>query len=292
MGATVRNILLFWTVILGIVIAIVVGIEKEVSRTAEMHEKLEQEVIGTTKQEDIDKLLREAANAGQLNELPPSVGCAAPPLGSHSNTCSSQSTVTGNDVSPRAQIPKTILDAVDAVLATFPKSQMAFNTPPPIDIDGPSKEIEVRIDPKQSAAAIAKSLTVPGAVHVHEVQISNRMRAVLSGDTDGLKITALSPETQAVGLQSPTRWLWSVKPIKAGQYPVHVELDAQIKVDGVDTPRMVNVFDGSVVVTITNYQRVEHFMKENWQWICTALLIPLGGWWWKKRKDKNAFNVS
>jgi hypothetical protein len=69
------------------------------------------------------------------------------------------------------------------------------------------------------------------------------------------------------------------KPRKAGNYPVHVELDAEVKIDGEVKSRLIDVFDGTIAVTITGPQRVEQFIKDSWQWLWTALLVRLGGWW-------------
>jgi hypothetical protein len=65
-------------------------------------------------------------------------------------------------------------------------------------------------------------------------------------------------------------------------------LEAEVKIDGEVTPRLINMFDGSIAVTITPRQRVEHFAKDNWQWLWTALLVPVGGWW-KRRGKKDDF---
>ncbi|VVD31058.1 hypothetical protein [Paraburkholderia dioscoreae] len=176
--------------------------------------------------------------------------------------------------------------AVDEVLAALPKAPMAFNTPPPMNIDAAAAKVELRVGPRQSPAELVKSITAPGEVQVHEVQIANRMKASLFGDPEGLTITPLSPASQLVSRTTPSIWVWSVKPRKAGQYRVHVELEAEVKIDGEDTPRLIDVFDGTIAVTITGPQRVEHFAKDNWQWLWTALLVPAGGWWWKRREKK------
>lgn len=179
-------------------------------------------------------------------------------------------------------------EAVDKALAALPKVPMAFNTPPPMNIDDVEAKVELRIGPRQLPAELIKSITAPGTVQVHEVQISNRMKAILSGDPDGLTITPLTPALQVVSGEAPSTWIWSVKPRKAGQYPVHVELEAVVKIDGEVTPRLIDVFDGIIAVTITPGQRAGQFVKDSWQWLWTALLVPVGGWWWKRRETKKA----
>ncbi|MDR6475162.1 hypothetical protein J2778_002656 [Paraburkholderia graminis] len=193
---------------------------------------------------------------------------------------------------PSPSLKEGIFQAVDDALASLPKVPMAFNTPPPMNVDDNEAKIELRIGPSQSSAELVQSITAPGSVQVHEVQISNRMKATLFADPDGLSVTSRSPALQAVSGRAPSVWVWSVKPRKAGEYPVHVALEAEVKIDGELTPRLIDVFDGTIAVTITPRQRVEHFAKDNWQWLWTALLVPVGGWWWKGKAKKNEIDVS
>jgi len=188
--------------------------------------------------------------------------------------------------------PGTIFYAVDKVLKTLPIGAMAFNTPPPMNIDGPAAEVELRVSLKESLSELAKSITVPGEVQVHEVQIANRMQASLYVDPDGLTVTPLTPPLQAVSGELDTIWIWSIKPLKVGRQPVHIEVEAEVNIDGTVTPRLIRVFNGSIAVTITPRQRVERFIKANWQWLWTALLVPVGGWWWKRKAKKDEIDVS
>jgi hypothetical protein len=199
------------------------------------------------------------------------------------------------DLSPPHHVPgpnEALLSAVDAELAKMPKAQMAFNTPPPMNIDDQPATVEVRINSRQTPSEIRRSITVPGATESHEIRISNEMRATIEGDGDGLKIMPQNSAIQAVSFQEPTVWRWSIKPLRQGTYPIHVALEAGVWLDGAITPRLINVFDGSITVTITPVQRVKHFVSDNWQWLGTALLLPAAGWWWKERKKKGEFTVS
>jgi hypothetical protein len=186
---------------------------------------------------------------------------------------------------------ETIFNAVDAALHGLPKGNTAFNTPPPMNIDGPAAKVELVVGVKQLPSALAKSITVPGEVQTHEVQIANRMRALLEGDNpDTLTITPLTPPMQAVSGKAPTVWMWSIKPLKAGRHPVHVALQTEVRIDGAVTPPLIDTFEGTIEVTITPGQRAEQFVRDNWQWLWTALLVPVGGWWWKRRDKPKADN--
>ncbi|SIT49740.1 exported hypothetical protein [Paraburkholderia ribeironis] len=183
--------------------------------------------------------------------------------------------------------PKTVFEAVDAALRAIPTGNTAFNTPPPVNIDGPPAKVELVVGVKQLPSELAKSITVPGEVQTHQVQIPNRIRALLAADDPGaLTITPLTPPMQAVSGEAPTVWMWSIKPLKTGLYPLHVVLQTEVRIDGEVTPRLIDTFAGEIEVTITPGQRAEHFVRDYWQWLWTALLVPVGGWWWKRRDKK------
>ncbi|MEX3917965.1 hypothetical protein AB4Y43_17235 [Paraburkholderia sp. BR10872] len=174
---------------------------------------------------------------------------------------------------------------MNSALAASKEAPAAFNTPPPMNIDDPSAPVQLTIAPEKTREAVAKLVEAPGIVESHDVRISSRMKATLSGAADAVAITELSPSLQAVSDEAPTTWKWTVKPLKPGKIPLHVELEAEIKVDGVVTPRLVDVYDGSMVVTVTGIQRLAEFSKDNWKWLWTAILVPITGFFWK-RKEK------
>ncbi|MCG7400251.1 hypothetical protein [Caballeronia zhejiangensis] len=183
------------------------------------------------------------------------------------------------------------LTDVDKIAAGLAKAPMAFNTPPPITIDD-TATVELRVGPNQTPEEVKKAITYPGTIQVHEVRISNRMQADISGDKAVLSITSLDPDIQAVSGQSPTNWRWLIKPLKEGKHTVAVKLYALVKIDGTPTPLKIASYDGTIVVTVTTRQQVEAFVKQNWQWLWTMIFVPAGGLWWKYRTKKEPFNDS
>lgn len=73
---------------------------------------------------------------------------------------------------------------------------------------------------------------------------------------------------------------------------MHLTLTALIEIDGKSTQRAIRTFDRIIEVEISPTQRVKHFFIEYWQWVWAAVLIPIAGWFWKrkKRKQTDAFD--
>jgi hypothetical protein len=115
------------------------------------------------------------------------------------------------------------------------------------------------------------------------IQVSNRMEARLSGTN--FQITAITPETQAVTRNDVTDWKWEIKPISAGRQYLHLTLSALLKLEGISTPRTIRTFDRTIEVEVSWDQRVTTFLKNNWQWLWAAILVPVAGWLWKRKKD-------
>lgn len=122
-----------------------------------------------------------------------------------------------------------------------------------------------------------------GAYTTSSVKVSQEMEASLKS-LDGLvEINPAARIKQAVGME-PTKWVWGVKPLKAGKSRLHAELWAIISIDGEDSKRKVKTFDYQIVVTISRADQIGLFLKEHWKWGFTALLLPIGKWAWSRKK--------
>jgi hypothetical protein len=114
------------------------------------------------------------------------------------------------------------------------------------------------------------------------IRVSDRMEARLTGPN--FAITAITPEIQAVSRTDITEWKWEVKPIIDGHQRLHLTLSALLSVDGASTPRAIRTFDEIIEVEVAWHQRVGSFFAQNWQWLWAAVLIPVAGWLWKRKK--------
>jgi hypothetical protein len=179
---------------------------------------------------------------------------------------------------PNATAPATAsapgVDVVGALLDSLRWGNVAFNVPRTIRY-GKGATVEVLVSSTESPARLEAELHDRGGAEVAPLHVSNRMAARLTGD--GFQIQERSPAIQAVGGAEPTRWTWEVTPTSDGDRTLELSLDAQLIVDGQDTPRTIRTFTKDIVVSITLPQRLGRFVTANWQWLWGAVLVPVLG---------------
>jgi hypothetical protein len=115
------------------------------------------------------------------------------------------------------------------------------------------------------------------------------MRATLAGQK--FDITAISPSQQAISSKEPTEWQWEVTADDTGTYPLYLTLTAVIDINGVQSPRQIESFERTIdvrVVPVTLTRKVLDFAGRNWQWLWTAILIPVVGLLFRRRKTRPA----
>ena len=108
------------------------------------------------------------------------------------------------------------------------------------------------------------------------------MEARLTGQ--GFKITAVTPERQAVSGSEVTMWKWDVEPIEAGRQRLHLTLSATLDVRGTSSDRTVRTFERTLAIDVSLSDRMSKFVGDNWQWLWTAILLPVGAWYVNRRK--------
>jgi hypothetical protein len=102
------------------------------------------------------------------------------------------------------------------------------------------------------------------------------MEARLSGT--GFKIASITPERQAVSQIERTEWRWQVEPTRTGVLHLQLTLTANLDVAGRSVPRMIRTFEQRIAVEVAWTERTKAFLAGNWQWLWTAILIPLLAW--------------
>lgn len=190
--------------------------------------------------------------------------------------------------------PRTRLDEL---VSRF-KSANGAMAAPEQTTEGTEEKVSLVLSPSGTSAeavglaaeAAPRSVAMPLQAKYHEL-----MEAKLTGD--GFRIVARTPERQAVPTVEPTRWEWSVVPIKAGRQPLHVALSAVVEAGGDHAPRLVTTFERTVQVAVRPVpmsERAQTFAKLHWEWLLGAIGTVLGAtwrtavWWKNRRKKQNA----
>lgn len=180
-------------------------------------------------------------------------------------------------------IPSTAVELVDQGLRELDWGSIAFNAAPTMRYAQP-QSVELLLSPSLSATDLEAQLQQSVGAESEQIRISNRMEAQLTGS--GFTIEALTPGLQAVTSQQVTRWEWEVTPTGQGRKELHLTLSAYIDLAGSDAPLVVRTYDREIQVDITVAQRVSGFLRNNWQWLWAAIVVPVAGFVWTLKKRR------
>jgi len=140
-----------------------------------------------------------------------------------------------------------------------------------------------------AAATLTSDLTGSGTPIVESLSVGTVMKARLSGD--GFEILALHEEEQIVAGDTYTEWAWNVKALKAGDQELYLTITVKVMVDGFgEKARDIPVITRRVKVQVDPVGVTKGFVSEHWEWVWTALLVPLVGWGWKVYRGRKGRN--
>ncbi|TKB26064.1 hypothetical protein FCL47_09945 [Desulfopila sp. IMCC35006] len=158
--------------------------------------------------------------------------------------------------------------------------QIAFNPPEMMKVGKPER-VEVRITRERNTDFVS---TMKGRGHpqVEELKVYEFMRVDLSGDD--FTIIPLNEPDQIIASTGFTEWAWTVTPSKRGKKVLHLHVSLRIKLPDTEKTKGHPVIDKAIVVKVNPAYSGKRFIKENWKWLMTALVIPLAGLIWKSLK--------
>jgi hypothetical protein len=143
----------------------------------------------------------------------------------------------------------------------------------------------------QTAAAgtLTSDLAGSGTPIVESLNVGTVMKARLSGD--GFEIMPLHEEEQIVAGDTYTEWAWNVKALKPGEHELNLTITVKVIVDGFgEKARDIPVITRQVKVQVDPVGVTKGFISEHWEWVWTALLVPLAGWGWKVYRGRKGRN--
>jgi len=188
------------------------------------------------------------------------------------------------DGGPRAPI-KALLE-LDQILAALPIGNIAYNRPTKMNLEE-TVNIRLVLSPSMSVqdlqSLLQSHLKSHETIAGHQVKIASQMKAHLTGSN--FSINQVTDEIQPVSLSIPTTWQWQVTPKKEGTHLLQLTLSVIIFLsDERLPPRAIKTFEDTIEVEVSIVTKIAEFVKGNWPWLCTVLLIPLVRRLWKKRK--------
>jgi hypothetical protein len=118
------------------------------------------------------------------------------------------------------------------------------------------------------------------------INVSSQVKVFLIDPSGGLnfKITPINNYEQFVNLTSNTIWKWNVMPIKKGNNLLILRATIKIFNEEADSYKDVNVFEKPITIKSSFAREAKVFIGNNWQYLLSTLVIPLGLWYFKRKK--------
>jgi hypothetical protein len=173
------------------------------------------------------------------------------------------------------------LNKFDVLFNSLDPGQIAFGAPSRMGY-GETKQANLLLSKIKSIPELEQTLQETGIVRGHTIKVADIMEAHLTGnDFDILPVT---PEVQPISGRETTEWKWDIKPKDFGSLPLHLSVNAKIMLDGQERTRPIRTFDETVYVQVAWSRSIPIFIRNNWQWLWTTLIVPIAGWVWHRRR--------
>jgi hypothetical protein len=195
---------------------------------------------------------------------------------------SSTTTPPSTTTAPTPSVPTfDPADEVAQAVARLPVATVAFNTPTELG-RGETATIKLLLSPATiSIADLEKRVDEAGEKSGAHVKYSRVMEATLA--SEDFDVTPLSPQQQFVAAGQETEWLWQVKPKRTGKLHLFLTLNAIIKIGDQTNAYKVKTFSRTLTIDVSLGTHIRDFVKANWQWAWTAVLVPVGLWLYRRR---------
>ena len=172
--------------------------------------------------------------------------------------------------SPAAPSPSSRPDAearVKQFLASLAEGHVANDIPRQM-----MRRQMVRVRARIMKGAVDLSGLAPEA-RATPIRVSPVMTVRLVGDKSAFDIVELSSELQAIGAvhRHGADWAWDVTPLKTGRHWLTLRVTAKDD----DVVQDMPLHTESVEVTVTPWLWTRQTAGDHWQWLTTAIAIPM-----------------
>lgn len=205
------------------------------------------------------------------------------PTPSNANVPANASSAANENAAPRPASTPTSAE-IDRILKSLDVGNIAFNTPESMSLNE-AKKVELLLSTSLSEEALKQEVEkhkVEGNIQSGQIKISDEMEAILTGD--GFQITNVLSPRRPISKTNETEWKWDVRALKEGKLRLHLTLNAFVTIGGNPQPYPIRTFDKEYIVVVTPVDKVVSFAKNNWQWLWTTIVLPVGAWLWKRKR--------
>lgn len=171
----------------------------------------------------------------------------------------------------------------DLIVKQLHLSSIAFNIPDTANVKD-HIDIQLLIDPAKTEEELSALLTSKLSRQHTTVLISKVVTAKIIAPE--FVVINITEETQAIIDSIPTEWRWNLTPKSYGTFEIHLTISAIIKVDDDSVDHSIKTFDKTMIINITPWQMIKMWVTDDnhFQWIWSALLLPILPWIIKKLK--------
>jgi hypothetical protein len=173
---------------------------------------------------------------------------------------------------------------IDAQLERLKKANAVFNTPESMSV-GETRTIQLLLG-LNSVPELEGMIQEPGKIErATNIRISNQMEAKLAGDD--FSITEITPPRIPISMKEVNEWKWDIKAERSGTLHLTLALNVILFVEGNQLPRTIQTFMRDIEVPVVEVPwsltgSIVGFIKSEWKWLWTVLVVPLAGWMWKR----------
>ena len=171
------------------------------------------------------------------------------------------------------ETPESFYEDRHEILARKVIGRIAYNNPEFLTVGVPST-FEVRLS-RNREINIEKDFEGEGHVKVDTLKLTNRVRVKLVSNDDVI-IEPIEPEEQAIDKESFTIWTWKVVAQSSGKKNIKIKIGLA-NIDEID-PSLPQFVPGKIFEIYTKANlpyTISNFVKSNWQWVISTLLIPV-----------------
>ena len=120
-----------------------------------------------------------------------------------------------------------------------------------------------------------------------EIKVSSLVKVLLIDPTEeSFNITALNTAEQLVDDSTNTVWKWNITPKRGGDNELVLRVTAKILNQLGENYKDVKVFEKTIKVNAPVLTRIKQFVGDYWQWLSTAVVIPLIVWGYKTLSNR------